>query len=96
MYNIGGGRDVNCSVLEAIALCEEIADRELDWEYVDENRIGDHIWWISDSTAFRAHHPDWSPRYDLRGILEEIYEHNADRLGSTPGEPCPIVAWRSA
>ncbi len=79
VYNIGGGRDVNCSVLEAISICEEIADRELVWEYVDENRIGDHLWWISDISAFRTDYPDWSPRYDLRGILEEIHEHSAER-----------------
>jgi CDP-paratose 2-epimerase len=79
VYNIGGGRNVNCSVLEAITLCEDIAERELKWKYEDANRIGDHLWWISDVTAFRADYPDWSPRYDLRGILEEIYEHNAER-----------------
>ena len=89
VYNIGGGRDVNCSVLEAISLCEEIADRELSWKYVDENRRGDHMWWISDVTAFRTDFPDWSPRYDLRRILEEIYEHNVERWQVQSGASAP-------
>src|SRR5438270_829247 len=53
VYNIGGGRASNCSMLEAIALCEQIAGRELTWELSDRNRIGDHQWWISDLEPFR-------------------------------------------
>ena len=79
VYNIGGGRDVNCSVLEAIALCERIAGRGLDWLYVEQNRIGDHIWWIGDISAFRADYPEWQIRYDVAAILEEILELNRDR-----------------
>lgn len=73
VYNLGGSRHSNCSMLEAIALCEEIAGRKLDYSYVEDNRIGDHIWWISDVRKFQSHYPDWSYRYDLRGILEEIH-----------------------
>ena len=73
----GRERTARCS--RQSALCEKIAGRELAWEYVDENRIGDHIWWISDVTAFRVDYPDWTPRYDLRGILEDIYEQNIER-----------------
>jgi CDP-paratose 2-epimerase len=72
VYNIGGGRFSNCSMLEAIDLCQEIAGRELDWSYKEDNRIGDHIWWISDLTRFRAHYPEWELRYDVPRILEEI------------------------
>jgi CDP-paratose 2-epimerase len=72
VYNIGGSRHCNCSMLEAIELCEEISGRKLSWEYVEDNRIGDHIWWISDVGKFRAHYPAWDFRYDLREILEEI------------------------
>lgn len=78
-YNIGGGRAANCSMQEAIALCEEIAGRELNWTYTDENRIGDHIWWVSDTRKFEAHYPDWSLQYDIRGILEDIYHHGSER-----------------
>src|SRR5689334_9730637 len=73
VYNIGGSRHCNCSILEAIALCEEISGRKLTWEYVEDNRIGDHIWWISDVRKFCAHYPAWSFRYGLREILEEIH-----------------------
>ena len=66
VYNIGGSRHCNCSMLEAIALCEEISGRKLSWEYVEDNRIGDHIWWISDVRKFREHYPEWNFRYGLQ------------------------------
>jgi CDP-paratose 2-epimerase len=74
VYNIGGSRHSNCSMLEAINLCEEISGRRLDWKYEESNRIGDHIWWISDVRKFQEHYPDWKFRYGQREILEEIYE----------------------
>ncbi|MDQ2868953.1 MAG: NAD-dependent epimerase/dehydratase family protein [Verrucomicrobiota bacterium] len=73
VYNIGGSRFSNCSMLEAIALCEEISGRKLSWKYEEDNRIGDHIWWISDVRKFQAHFPTWKFRYGLREILEEIH-----------------------
>lgn len=79
VYNIGGGRAVNCSMIEAIALCERIAGRELTRSYAEGNRKGDHIWWISDTSRFRADYPDWAPRHDLASILEDIFEHNRHR-----------------
>jgi CDP-paratose 2-epimerase len=72
VYNIGGSRHCNCSILEAIALCEEISGRKLSWKYVEDNRVGDHIWWISDVRKFRERYPEWKFRYGLREILEEI------------------------
>jgi CDP-paratose 2-epimerase len=79
VYNIGGGRDSNCSMLEAIEQCEAIAGRTLDYTLVDDNRIGDHRWWISDLAPFRADYPDWELRYDVDGILREIHDHNVER-----------------
>ncbi|MEO8438877.1 MAG: NAD-dependent epimerase/dehydratase family protein [Spartobacteria bacterium] len=73
VYNIGGSRHCNCSMLEAIALCAEISGKKLSWEYVEDNRVGDHIWWISDVRKFREHYPEWNFRYSLREILEEIH-----------------------
>jgi len=73
VYNMGGGRHSNCSMLEAIALCEEISGKKLDHSYVEDNRIGDHIWWVSDVQKFQSHFPDWRYRYGLREILEEIH-----------------------
>ena len=74
VYNIGGSRHSNCSMLEAINLCEEISGRRLTWKYEEDNRIGDHIWWISDVRKFQEHYPEWKFRYGLREILQEIYE----------------------
>ena len=73
VYNIGGSRHCNCSMLEAIDLCQEISGRKLKWQYEERNRIGDHIWWISDVRKFQSHYPNWKFRYDLRGILNEIH-----------------------
>jgi CDP-paratose 2-epimerase len=79
VYNMGGGRFSNCSMLEAIGMCEEIAGNPLAWSYVDENRAGDHIWWIGDLGKFRSHYPGWKPSYDIYDILRESYEVNAHR-----------------
>jgi CDP-paratose 2-epimerase len=79
VYNIGGGRQVNCSMLEAIALCEQITRHELQWSYVETNRSGDHIWWISDISTFQSDYPEWSIRRDLESILREIFALNRDR-----------------
>jgi len=73
VYNLGGSRHSNCSMLEAIARCEAISGKKLDWTYVEDNRIGDHIWWISDVRKFQAHYPGWKYRYDLDAILREIH-----------------------
>lgn len=74
VYNIGGSRHSNCSMLEAIDLCEGISGRKLDWTYEETNRIGDHIWWISDVRKFQEHYPAWKLRYGLREILDEIHQ----------------------
>src|SRR2546423_80317 len=73
VYNMGGGRFCNCSMLEAISLCEEISGRKLTWHYEETNRIGDHIWWISDVRKFQSHYPQWKFRFGLREILEQIF-----------------------
>ena len=78
-YNIGGAREANCSMLEAIEQCQEITGRELRWSYSEENRIGDHIWWISDITKFKDHFPAFKLQYDIRGILTDIYDNGIER-----------------
>jgi CDP-paratose 2-epimerase len=79
VYNIGGGRFSNVSMLEAIGMCERISGNELNWRYSEENRTGDHIWWVSDNAKFSAHYPGWKQKYDVRAILTEIYGVNRDR-----------------
>jgi CDP-paratose 2-epimerase len=78
VYNIGGGRFSNCSMLEAIRLCEQITGRPMNWSYTDANRKGDHIWWISDVAKFMSHYPTWRLSYDVPRICREIYEANAE------------------
>jgi CDP-paratose 2-epimerase len=78
VFNIGGGRNSSCSVLEAIALCEEIAGRGLEWDVSEEPRIGDHRWWISDLDEFQRDYPSWAPAYGVEEILREIYEQNVE------------------
>ena len=74
VYNAGGSRHSNCSMLEAIKICEELSGREMIWTYEENNRVGDHIWWISDVRKFKSHFPEWEYRYGIREILEEIVE----------------------
>jgi CDP-paratose 2-epimerase len=78
VYNIGGGRPSNCSMLEAIELCEQIAGSELSWELSDQARMGDHRWWISDLEEFRREYPEWDIEYDVETTLREIYEQNVE------------------
>jgi CDP-paratose 2-epimerase len=79
VYNIGGGRESNCSMLEAIDACQRIAGRELRWELSDENRVGDHRWWISDLAEFQRDYPGWSVRHGIEEILRQIHQHNVER-----------------
>lgn len=79
VYNIGGGRYSNCSMLEAIELCEQITGQRLIWSYSDQNRVGDHIWYVSNLSKFESHYPNWSLEYDVPRILDEIYAANRSR-----------------
>jgi CDP-paratose 2-epimerase len=74
VYNIGGSRHSNCSMLEAIKMCEDISGKKLDWNLLDDNRAGDHIWYVSDVSKFQSHYPDWEYKYDLQTTLEDIYK----------------------
>jgi CDP-paratose 2-epimerase len=84
VYNLGGGRASNVSMLEAIALSEQIAGRELDWTLSEQARMGDHRWWVSDLAAFEADYPDWSLTYDVPAVLREIHDANVERWAAVP------------
>lgn len=75
VYNAGGGRHSNCSMTEAIDMCEQITGKSMNYTYSEDNRIGDHIWWISDVAKFKSHFPQWDYRYDITDILEQIYKN---------------------
>jgi CDP-paratose 2-epimerase len=66
-------------MLEAIALCEDIAGSQLRWTLDERSRLGDHRWWISDLRPFQHDYPYWTIKYDLRATLEEIYEQHQER-----------------
>jgi CDP-paratose 2-epimerase len=85
VYNMGGGRHSNASVLEAIAIAEKISGNELSYSYVDTNRVGDHIWWIGSNARFEEHYPGWKMTYDVPAIMQEIYQSNVDKWLPSPG-----------
>jgi CDP-paratose 2-epimerase len=79
VYNMGGGRHSNCSMLEAITMVRDISGRELHYVLSDQARAGDHIWWISDVRKFKRDFPEWNFKYDIRAILREIVEATAEK-----------------
>ena len=83
VYNIGGGRFANISVLEAIEMCERLSKKKFNYEYIDKNRIGDHIWWISNCSKFNSHYPDWNYKHNIEDTIKQIYEAQIDIKGDT-------------
>ncbi len=79
VYNAGGSRFSNCSMLEAIEICEKIAGKKLNYRLSEQNRIGDHIWYISDISKFRGHYPEWEYKFGLEAIIEDIYRYLVER-----------------
>jgi CDP-paratose 2-epimerase len=82
VYNLGGGRENSISMLEAIAKIEEISGKRLDWKYVEENRKGDHICYISDLSKFKSHYPNWKIAIGLDEIFRQIIADHTQRLKS--------------
>ncbi len=74
VYNIGGGRENSISILEAFSLIESISGKKMHFEYIDKNREGDHICYISDLTKMKSHYPNWNITKNLQTTFEEIYE----------------------
>jgi CDP-paratose 2-epimerase len=74
VYNLGGGLNSNCSVVEAVTKMENLSGKKLDCNFVDSNRIGDHKWWISSNKKFETMYPTWELKYTLEDILTEIYD----------------------
>ena len=86
VYNIGGGRASHCSMLEAIGICERLVGRPMNWKYQEQNRVGDHIWYVSDLSRFQSHYRDWRVTRDVEQILTEIIGENRERwLRGNPG-----------
>lgn len=79
VYNAGGSRYSNCSMLEAIEICEKISGNKMNFSYAETNRIGDHIWYISDVSKFKKHYPTWQYEFDLNDTLEEMFDNMQKR-----------------
>ena len=75
VYNIGGGRYSNCSILEALEIVENKTQINVKKEFIKKNRIGDHIWYISNTKKFRKHYPNWKQKYNTNKIIEELIEN---------------------
>lgn len=86
-YNLGGGRANSASVLECIRAIEDRTGQPLDWQYEEENRIGDHICYISDLSKFRSHFPEWELENDLESILDEMVQAAERRLHTAAQAP---------
>ncbi|MCP4829015.1 MAG: NAD-dependent epimerase/dehydratase family protein [Proteobacteria bacterium] len=80
IYNIGGGRNANCSMLEAIAMAEKITGKKFNWTYSDTHRVGDHMWWVSDITRFESHYPEWRIKHGIEEIMRVVIEGQSERL----------------
>ena len=76
VYNMGGGRYSNCSILEALELVENIKKINIKKEIIKKNRVGDHIWYISDTRKFRKDFPNWKQKYNTKRIIEELIDSN--------------------
>ena len=74
VYNLGGGQTNSVSILEAFTLISEISGQAMNYEYVDQNRSGDHICYISDLTKLKSHYPGWKITKSLRTTFEEIHQ----------------------
>lgn len=79
VYNLGGGRSSNVSMLEAIDLCQTISGCELDYELSDQARVGDHQWYISDFSDFEHDYPEFQLAYGIEDVLREIHDFNVER-----------------
>jgi CDP-paratose 2-epimerase len=80
VYNAGGGRQNHCSLLEAVNLIEVLTGRRMNVTYTDKNRVGDHIWYVSDTRRFQSHYPEWHYQFDLRTTVSQIIESHSARL----------------
>ncbi len=79
VYNLGGGRESNVSMLEAIAMCERIAGRRLGYGFSDQPRVGDHRWYISEFSDFARDYPEFRLEYDINAVLQEIHDVNVEQ-----------------
>jgi len=83
VYNMGGSRHSNISMLEAIALINNITGNKIDYTITENNRIGDHIWYVSDVRKFQEHYPQWQYSYDINLTITEMVTSAEKRLSNS-------------
>ena len=74
IYNIGGGRYSNCSIIEALNLVEDISQIEIKRKFLKIPRVGDHMWYVSDTSKFKKDYSNWKQKYNTRKIIEELIQ----------------------
>ena len=75
VYNIGGGRFSSCSILEALNEVEALGKIDIKKKFIKENRVGDHIWYITNNDKFKKHYPNWKQKYNTKKIISELMEN---------------------
>jgi len=75
VYNIGGGRYSNCSIIEALNLVEKLTNSKIKRKIIKSPRVGDHIWYISNTSKFKKHYPNWKQIYNTKKIIEELIDY---------------------
>ncbi|MCA9400401.1 MAG: NAD-dependent epimerase/dehydratase family protein, partial [Candidatus Omnitrophica bacterium] len=80
VYNIGGGRDNSCSILEAIKLCEQISGQPMNYSLSDQARSGDHQWYISNNQRFQTDFPNWQISVSLQDTIHQIYQYHSSTI----------------
>ena len=76
IYNIGGGKFSNCSILEALNYLEKKSNLKIKKEFKKENRVGDHVWYVSNMKKFKVHYPNWKQKYSTSKIIDELIFNN--------------------
>jgi CDP-paratose 2-epimerase len=80
VYNLGGGKENSCSILEAFEKARQVTGRPMRWEYVEQARAGDHICYYSDLRKMKSHYPGWDITRSLDQIFDEISSSWSERL----------------
>ena len=80
VFNVGGGPKNNCSILEAIQLIENLTNKKMKVKILNKNRIGDHIWYVSNINKFKKYYPKWKMKYSLKKIIQEIIQEQKKLL----------------
>ena len=79
VYNLGGGKDNSCSIREAFQICEEYSGKKQNYEYLDENRIGDHICYYSNLSKIMSDYPNFNINHSLNDTIRQIIDAHIDR-----------------